>query len=55
MADFGSMRKVFKNTNNLQLIISKSGFLKEKAHFFGSKTVDQHFGANLKKLFFAKI
>ena len=28
---------------------------RKKAHFLGNKTVDQHFGANLKNVFFAKI
>ena len=29
-------------------------FLEKKAHIFGNKTVDQHSGANLKKLIFVK-
>ena len=30
-------------------------FFEEKAHFFGSKTVEQRFGEMQKKLFFAEI
>ena len=30
-------------------------FLEKQAHFFGNKTVDQRFGANLKKRVFCKI
>ena len=38
-----------------QLFIGKNVFFEKKAHFFGNKTVDQRFGANLKKRVFAKI
>ena len=32
-----------------QFFIGKNVFFKKKAHFWGNKTVDQRFGANLKK------
>ena len=34
--------------------IPNISFVREKAVFWGNKTLDQHFGANLKNLFFAK-
>ena len=37
-----------------QLFIGKSKFLEKKAHFFGSKTVDQHSGAIKKTRFLLK-
>ena len=37
-----------------QLFIGKNVFFEKKAHFFGNKTVDQRFGANLKKRVFCK-
>ena len=40
--------------SNSQLITGKSRFLEKKAIFFGNKTVDQRFGANLKKCVFCK-
>ena len=48
-----------KIVSDSQLFLDKTMFLEKKAQFFGSKTVDQRFGANLmqtlKNLFFAKI
>ena len=43
------------NFRDSQLFLGKSRFLEEKAHFFFGKKVDQRSGANIKKLFFAKI
>ena len=38
--------KINRIFDAITLIIGKSGFLEEKAHFFGNKTVDQPSGAN---------
>ena len=46
--------KVIQSSSDLQLFIGKNVFLEKKANFFGNKTVDQHSGANLKNVFFAK-
>ena len=47
--------KISQSSSDSQLFIGKNMFLEKKAHFFGNKTVDQRFGANLKNMFFAKI
>ena len=43
-----------QSVSDSQLFISKN-VIKEKKAFLGNKTLDQRFGANLKKLVFCKM
>ena len=52
--NFGINQILCKIVSDSQLFVDKTMFLEKKAHFFGSKTVDQRFGANLKKPVFCR-
>ena len=43
---FGGKQIFYNIVSELQLFVDRTVFLDKKANFLGSKTVDQHFGAN---------
>ena len=51
-SSLNKIKILYKIVSDSQLFVDKTMFLEKKAHFFGSKTVDQRSGANAKKTVF---